>query len=64
MELTEAQARTHLDKSFTPLKAAIERADTAEIARIVRQFKDDGQQDLADIALDTAVEALYPGGVR
>jgi hypothetical protein len=60
---TEEDARAYLDLSFTPLKAAVDRADTKEVARIVAALKNDGRQDLADIALDVAVRALYPNGV-
>jgi hypothetical protein len=60
---TDSQARAYLDLSFTPLRAAIDRGDVDEIARIVQQLKDDGHQALADIALDTATRALYPNGV-
>lgn len=61
--MTDAQVRKYLDRSFTPLKAAIDRADKSEISAIVARFKAAGRMDLADIALDTAVRALYPNGV-
>jgi hypothetical protein len=61
--MTEPAARAYLDLSFTPLKAAIETRDKVEIARIVKELKDDGRADLADIALDTVAAALYPSRV-
>jgi hypothetical protein len=63
MTTSTVDARAYLDRAFAPLKAAIDRADTAEVTRIVARFRGEGRPDLADIALDMAVDALYPGGV-